>query len=106
MSTKISGIDNRAAPVASGQPVRRSQDSTTENAPPAHPSAPVQITDAARQLAALEQALKSVPVVNEAKVAEIRKAIADGTYKIEPEKIADSLLRNDQEMAQVIAARK
>jgi negative regulator of flagellin synthesis FlgM len=106
MTTKISGIDNRAAPVSSGQPVKRSQDSTTDSAPPSHPSAPVQITDAARQLAALEQALKSVPVVNEAKVAEIRKAIADGTYKIEPEKIADSLLRNDQEMAQVIAARK
>jgi flagellar biosynthesis anti-sigma factor FlgM len=76
MSVKISGIDNRPAPVASGQPVRPSQDVTTGNAPPAPPSAPVQITDAARQLAALEQALKSVPIVNEAKVAQVRKAIA------------------------------
>lgn len=106
MSTKIGGIDNRAAPVSSGQPVRRSQDSTTDHAPPAHPSAPVQITDAARQLAALEQALQSVPVVNEAKVAEIRKSIADGTYKVEPEKIADRLLRHEQEMAKAIPARK
>lgn len=40
------------------------------------------------------------------KVAEIRKSIADGTYKVEPEKIADRLLRHEQEMAKAIAARK
>ncbi len=58
----------------------------------------MQITDQARQLAALEQTVNSVPVVNEAKVARIRQAIEDGSYQVSPERIADKLLRMDRDL--------
>ena len=47
-----------------------------------------------------------MPVVNEARATQIRKAIADGTYKAEPEKITDSLLRHEHEMTKAIPPRK
>ena len=73
--------------------------------PPAAPAetaaasgSPVRITDQARMLAALEQAVQSLPVVNEARVSEIRLAIEEGRYEVVPERIADKLLRLDQEL--------
>jgi negative regulator of flagellin synthesis FlgM len=59
---------------------------------------PVHITDQARQLAALEQAVQAAPVVNEARVAEVRTAIEEGRYEVHPERIADKLLRQDRDL--------
>ena len=58
---------------------------------------PVRITDQARQLAALEQAVQAAPVVNEARVAAVRLAIEEGRYEVVPERIADKLLRMEHE---------
>jgi negative regulator of flagellin synthesis FlgM len=64
----------------------------------AHTSA-VRITEQARQLAALEQALQSVPVVDEARVSAIRQAIENGSYEVAPERIADKLVSLERELA-------
>lgn len=108
MSNKINGIDNRPAPVTAGQPVRRPQEPTTgaKGSTPQQAAPGVQITESARQLAALEQALKAMPAVNEAKVAEIRKAIEEGRYKVSPERIADKLLQIESEITQVMPSRE
>ena len=50
-------------------------------------------------LAALEQAVQSLPVVNESRVAEIRLALEEGRYQVNPERIADKLLRTEQELS-------
>jgi negative regulator of flagellin synthesis FlgM len=50
-------------------------------------------------LAALEQALNEVPVVNEARVDAIRAALAEGRYEVNPERIADKLLRTERELS-------
>ena len=57
------------------------------------------ITDQAWQLAALEQALAEVSVVNEARVAAIRLAIEQGEYEVSPERIAVKLLRTERELS-------
>ena len=52
----------------------------------------VQLTDLGARLQALTQAVATVPEVDTAKVAQVRQALADGAYQIEPEVIADKLM--------------
>jgi negative regulator of flagellin synthesis FlgM len=99
VTTKITGFQNPPVQVGTDKAVSRTRDgaaNSTEGA--SKPANPVQITDQARQLAALEQTVNSLPVVNEAKVARIRQAIEDGSYQVVPERIADKLLRMDREL--------
>lgn len=102
MTSKIGsgGIDNRPVHVASERGVKRVKDSADANAASTAKTAGaegVKITDSARQLAALEQAIRALPTVDDAKVAEIRNAIESGTYEVSPERIADKLLRWEKE---------
>ena len=99
VTTKIDGLNNRPVQVGTDKAVSRTRDGAAGSTESAGKSAnPVQITDQARKLAALEQTVNSVPVVNEAKVARIRQAIEDGSYQVVPERIADKLLRMDREL--------
>ena len=101
MTTKITGYQNPAVQVGTDKTVSRTRDgASTAPEVAGKPANPVQITDQARQLAALEQTVNSLPVVNEAKVAAIRSAIEDGSYQVVPERIADKLLRMDRELGQ------
>jgi len=101
MATKVNGAGSGATPVESGQAVRRPQDAAVSDGkspPAAQPPPSVSITDSARQLAALEQAVNAAPVVDSAKVAKIGKAVEDGTYSVDPEKVADKLLQMEQSL--------
>jgi len=99
VTTKITGYQNPAVQIGTDKTVSRARDGAA-NAPEvaSKPANPVQITDQARKLAALEQTVNSVPVVNEAKVARIRQAIENGSYQVVPERIADKLLRMDRDL--------
>jgi negative regulator of flagellin synthesis FlgM len=92
---KISGIDvNRIASIDAGRPVARSTDAP-EGAPRGAAGSPVedvQITGTARHLANLEQAVRDLPVLNEARVAHIRAQIEQGTYTVRPQHVADQLM--------------
>ena len=101
MSMKISDFQNRPVQTGTDKSVSRTGDGSAapaESAAAAQGS-PVQITDQARKLAALEQAVQSLPVVNESRVAEIRLALEEGRYQVNPERIADKLLRTEQELS-------
>ena len=98
MTTKITGFQNRPVQVGTDKTVPRARDGATGSTESAAPSNSVRITDQARQLAALEQAVQSMPIVNEARVTEIRLAIEEGRYEVDPERIADKLLRMDQDL--------
>lgn len=99
MSSKINGIDARPAPVGAGQPVRQDRDATTGGAGQSAPREGVQITESARRLAALEQAVRDMPEVDAARVAEVRRALAEGRHEVRPERIAERLLRLEQQLA-------
>lgn len=99
VTTKITGYQNTPVQVGTDKSVSRTRDGSANSAEVAgKPANPVRITDQARQLAALEQTVNAVPVVNEAKVARIRQAIEDGSYQVVPERIADKLLRMDRDL--------
>ena len=106
MTNKIGsgGVDNRPVQVGSDRGVKRAKDSadaaSSATAKPVESAGGqgVRITDSARQLAALEQAIRELPDVDEARVAKVRAAIADGTYQVSPDRIADKLLRMENEL--------
>lgn len=52
----------------------------------------VSVTSEASRLKQIEEQLSNVPEVNSAKVSEIRKQIADGTFTINPQAIAAKLI--------------
>jgi negative regulator of flagellin synthesis FlgM len=97
------GVDNRPVQVATDRGVKRVKDaadsSTAQVAKASSGNSGVQITDSARQLAALEQAIRAMPEVDDAKIAEIRNAIEAGTYQVSPERIADKILRWESELS-------
>lgn len=53
----------------------------------------VSITDAATQLANIENTLSSIPVVDTQRVESLQRAIDEGSFNIDPQRIADKLLR-------------
>lgn len=100
MTIKIADYQNRPVQTGAEKPVSRAGDAASASAPAAAAGGnPVSITDQARRLASLEQAVHSLPVVNEARVAQIRLAIEEGRYQVDPERIADKLLRTEQELS-------
>lgn len=58
----------------------------------------VDITAFSARLAALEANLSSQPVIDEAKVNEIRQAIAEGRFTINADAIADKLMASVKEL--------
>jgi negative regulator of flagellin synthesis FlgM len=100
VTTKITGYQNRPVQVGTDKKVSSTSDAAANPAQAAvTSSSPVRITDQARQLAALEQALSDVPAVNETRVAALRLAIEQGQYEVSPERIADKLLRTERELS-------
>lgn len=52
----------------------------------------VSITDAAVKLGKIEEQLKTVPVVDNQKVAELRDALNSGNFEINAERVADKII--------------
>lgn len=59
----------------------------------------VKLTPDAVQLHELEKTIASIPVANHAKVAQVRQAVASGTYKIDPKAVAAKLTRMEWDLA-------
>jgi negative regulator of flagellin synthesis FlgM len=53
----------------------------------------VTLTDSARALQKIEEAVAKTPVVNSAKVAAVKQAVSSGTYQIDAGRVADKLLQ-------------
>ena len=85
-SKPVSSLDRRIAPVTAGTPAAR-LDAVADRADP--PRA-VSVADAARTAA------QSAPVDHD-RVATLRAAIANGSYRPAPQAIADKLLGAKQE---------
>jgi len=52
----------------------------------------VQLTDLGTRLQELSKAVEGVPEVDRTRVEQLRQAVADGTYQVEPAAIADRLI--------------
>lgn len=63
-----------------------------QNGAPSAAADSVSLTDTAARLRKLEGTLSELPEVDSGRVADIQAAIADGSYQINVDKIADKLL--------------
>jgi len=52
----------------------------------------VQLTDLGTRLQELSKAIEDVPEVDRVRVEQLRQALADGSYQVEPDAIADKLI--------------
>ncbi len=99
MSNKISGIaGGPGSPGAGRVSSRNTPESGGAAAGTATTPESVHITDAASQLAALEQAVRDLPALDGVRVASLRTAIEQGTYKVSPDGIADHLMQLEQSL--------
>ncbi len=53
----------------------------------------VTLTDSARSLQKIEEAIAKAPVVDSAKVAAVKQSVSSGTYKIDTGRVADKILQ-------------
>ncbi len=58
----------------------------------------VTLTDSARSLQKIEEAVAKAPVVNADKVASIKQAVQGGTYRVDASRVADKLLQFERGM--------
>lgn len=102
MTDKISGIsiaEPVAKPTGSGSNAvvaDKSQGEGSAAASTAQTADHVTLTDSARSLQKIEEAVAKTPVVNAAKVAAVKQAINSGTYKIDPAQVAGKLLKYER----------
>ncbi len=61
----------------------------------AKPADHLDITDRARTLASIEEHVRKAPDVDSQRVMDLKQALKDGTYEINPSRIADKLLALD-----------
>lgn len=106
MSNKISSLNGPSpAPIGAGRGTEKARDPVTggssEPAASSSGTGDLHITDSASQLASLEQAVRSLPAVDPARVAQFRAAIEQGTYTVQPQHVADQLIQLEQALGQL-----
>jgi negative regulator of flagellin synthesis FlgM len=74
-------------------------DASAASAPTAQAGDTVTLTNSARSLQKIEEALAKAPVVNAAKVAAVKQAVNAGTYQIDAGRVADKLLKFERGLA-------
>src|SRR3982751_6688660 len=108
MANKISGIDGRPVQVGGGGPVSRARDATSEGrkADATGTVSNIDVSDTARTLAALENHIGTLSVVNESRVDAVRRAVDDGRYHVDPQRVADKMMRFEVDLLATIPAHK
>ena len=106
MANKISGIDGRPVSVGSGAPVSRVRDTTSEGRKTETTGSNIDVSDTARTLAALEERISTLPVVSETRVDAVRRAMDEGRYHVDPQRVADKMMRFEVDLLAAIPAHK
>lgn len=108
MANKISGIDGRPVQVGGSSPVARTRDAASEGkkADTTGTASSIDVSDTARTLAALEERINTLPVVNESRVDAVRRALDEGRYHVDPQRVADKMLRFEVDLLATIPAHK
>lgn len=68
--------------------------------PPAQSTDHVTLTDSARSLQKVEEAIAKAPVVDTRKVASVKQSINSGTYRINADRIAGKILQLESGLKQ------
>jgi negative regulator of flagellin synthesis FlgM len=88
-------------PIASSAGQKAAVDNTNKaSAKQTEQTDSVMFTAVAQEIKKTLDASSSATLIDVERVAEIKKAIADGTYQIDAEKIAEKMMQHEQLMAQ------
>lgn len=103
MASRIKGLDGGSIGPGSGNPIEKvsiSKPVTTVGADsvPVADTDSVHITQSARSLAALAQAVHDTPEVDNARVSAVQQQIESGQYTVNPDRIASRLLQLEQDL--------
>ncbi len=100
MSSKINGFEGSRPATVGGSKVSQGVQSPASDAPAGSSgsSDSIHITDAASQLAALEQATRELPIVDDVRVTAVRSALDQGTYTVSAESVADNLMQMERSL--------
>lgn len=97
---KINGLEPRPARVSPATAVRPAAGAAADMGnDQSGRSADVRLTSAARNLAAIEESLRNSPAVDDLRVAAVKHRLEDGTFGIDPQRIADRLLRLEHDLS-------
>lgn len=96
-SLKSVGLPGGSAAPARDNPQATNTSTAAESAAPTTPVVPKDASSVSPQLQQVQNVLASTPAVNSDRVREIKQAIAEGRFTINPEKIADGLIKNVRE---------
>src|SRR5262245_50602542 len=99
VTSKITGVDAKPVRVAPGTSAPRKDQAAEKPASTPDAATDVQLTGAARSLAAMEQSLVSLPAVDEARVAAVKRRLENGEYRVDAQRIADRLLHLEGDLA-------
>ncbi|HED18728.1 MAG TPA: flagellar biosynthesis anti-sigma factor FlgM [Gammaproteobacteria bacterium] len=91
IASLVTPASGQGAPVES-QEKERSNSSSVDSGNTGNSSDRVSLTGEARRLKELETRLASTPVVDSQRVKAVRSAIENGTFTINPERIAEKLV--------------
>jgi negative regulator of flagellin synthesis FlgM len=101
MAVKLTGMELSGATIGSARKPSASQAKTTssQDAAPqqdATQKGDVSITSTASMLANVQQSLAAQPAVDQNRVDSISNALANGTYQIDPARIASGLIQSER----------
>ncbi|GGA65544.1 hypothetical protein GCM10011369_03730 [Neiella marina] len=82
----------------------QSQSQSNQQASPAAVKDSVSLTQQAQSLGSMQRAMASSPSFSQERVANIKKAIAEGQYKVDPEKLAQKLQAFEKELGNLTGA--
>jgi negative regulator of flagellin synthesis FlgM len=102
MSNKIQGYGPQAPVVTGGAktgPAERVAGADQKVAAVQAPTGDsVTLTGAARQLQKLAEAVAAAPVTDAERVANVKRAVANGTYEVNAERVADKIIAANREL--------
>jgi negative regulator of flagellin synthesis FlgM len=106
VANRIQGSDTGSIDTGASRTVERlravapaGSPTTASSAQSSTPSDSVSITDAARSMASLQDAVAGTPEVDAGRVAALSNAIQQGQYMPDPAKIADRLLQLESDLS-------
>jgi negative regulator of flagellin synthesis FlgM len=102
VAINLNGIDLSSTAASSSRKASSSQGATASSQEVTEqPQSEVSITSTATLLAQLRQSLAAKPAVDQNRVDAISKALADGTYSVNPDKIAHGLIHTERALGKL-----
>ncbi|MBK8336513.1 MAG: flagellar biosynthesis anti-sigma factor FlgM [Sterolibacteriaceae bacterium] len=81
-----------------GLPISEPKGRSVKDQPASKADASVESSSLSSRLAEIQSSLSNVPVVDSARVEEIKQAISEGRFKVNADKVADSLIESVRQM--------